>query len=39
MILIFFSFESIEIAYTDAIDTNQHIVVSEQTPAVFEVIK
>jgi uncharacterized protein YktA (UPF0223 family) len=39
MAIVFFSFEAIEIAYTDNIDASQHILISEKSQGVFEVAK
>ena len=35
MIVIFLSFESIEIAYTDAPDAATHLLLSEKSPGMF----
>ncbi len=39
MVIVFFSFEAIEIAYTDNIDADQHILISDKSQGVFEVVK
>lgn len=39
MIVIFFSFEAIEIAYTQQVDLSKHTVIGEKTEGVYEVIK
>lgn len=39
MIVVFFSFEAIEIAYTDQVDIAKHIVIGEKAEGMFEVIK
>lgn len=39
MIVVFFSFEAIEIAYTDQVDSSKHTVIGEKTEGVYEVIK
>ena len=39
MVIVFFSFEAIEIAYTDNVDIAQHILISEKSQGFFEVVK
>jgi hypothetical protein len=39
MVIVFLSFEAIEIAYTDKVDASQHILISEKSQGVFEIVK
>lgn len=39
MVILFFSFETVEIAYTDTVDPTHHILLSEKSQGVYEVVK